>query len=117
MGKSQRDKGKRNEVALVNLLKEAGLDARRVPLSGQGQKENEFAGDIVIPTRAGRFRIEAKLRADGFRELYKWIDGNHGVVVRADRKPALMVVRLSDFVELFKAAQIDPALFPWERAA
>jgi hypothetical protein len=100
VAKSQRDKGARNECALVNTLKAAGLAAERVPLSGAAG--GTFAGDIIIPTRAGQFKIEAKLRGDGFKELYKWIEGNHAVIVRADRKEALAVLRIADFIELFK---------------
>ncbi len=101
MGKASRDKGARNETALVNTFRGAGIPAERVPLSGQ--RGGLFAGDIHIPTHAGQFKIEAKLRKDAFRELYNWIDGNHAVVVRADRKEALAVIRLTDFMEFFRA--------------
>ncbi len=101
MGKSQRDKGARNEVALVNILKEFGLPAERVPLSGACG--GSFGGDISIAATGGPFKIEAKLRSDGFRELYKWIDGNHALIVRADRREALAIVRLPDFITMFKA--------------
>jgi hypothetical protein len=33
-------------------------------------------------------------RADGFRELYAWLDGRDAVIVKADRKDALVVVPL-----------------------
>ncbi len=102
MGKSQRDKGARNEVAIVNAFKDAGITAERVPLSGASG--GSFGGDIILHTgMEPPFKLEAKLRGDGFRELYKWLDGNHGVIVRADRKEALAVLRLADFVALFKA--------------
>jgi hypothetical protein len=39
-------------------------------------------------------RFECKWRGDGFKEIYDWLEGNDGVVIRADRKPALMVIPL-----------------------
>ena len=56
-----RNKGARNETAITNMLKDAGIEAERVPLSGAG---GTFAGDILIRGR----RYEAKIRCDGFRE-------------------------------------------------
>jgi Holliday junction resolvase len=107
MGKSQRDKGARNEVALVNTFKEAGLSAERVPLSGAAG--GSFAGDIVLHSELSEdFKFEAKLRADGFKELYKWLGENDGLIVRADRKEALAVIRLTDFITMFKAHEGRP---------
>jgi len=94
MGKKSRSKGMRNEQGLVNLLKDAGLPAVRIPLSGA--HGGVFAGDILIDGE----RYEAKIRADGFKEIYKWIDGNRGLFLRADRQEALIVVRLSDWIKL-----------------
>ncbi len=94
MGKKSRSKGMRNEQGIVNTLKDAGLPAVRVPLSGA--HGGVFAGDILV----GKERFEAKVRAEGFRELYTWIAGNAGVFLRADRQEPLIVVRLSDWIEL-----------------
>jgi len=54
MGKKSRVKGQRNECAIVNTLKDAGLPAVRVPLSGAAG--GQFAGDILIDGK----RYEAK---------------------------------------------------------
>ena len=48
MGKSQRDKGNRIERNLVNKLKEQGIAAERVPLSGA--LGGQHFGDIVLPS-------------------------------------------------------------------
>jgi hypothetical protein len=93
MGRRSRAKGQRNEQAIVNLLKDAGLAALRVPLSGA---QAGFGGDVLIDGE----RYEAKIRADGFREIYKWIDGNAGLFLRADRQEPLIVVRVSDWIKL-----------------
>ena len=78
------------------MLKDAGIEAERVPLSGACG--GTFAGDILIRGR----RYEAKIRCNGFLELYKWIDGNHGVILRADRREGLVVLRVADWIELMK---------------
>jgi len=45
MGKQQRDIGMRFERKVVNLAKDAGLEAYRVPLSGAAEG---FKGDVII---------------------------------------------------------------------
>jgi hypothetical protein len=48
-------------------------------------------------------RNAAKARADGFRELYGWLDQRDVLIVKADRQEALVVVRLSLAVEIAQA--------------
>lgn len=107
MGKSQRDKGARFEREIVNALKEAGLDAQRVPLSGMGHESKvngEFAGDIVLPWFGGREKFEAKKRGDGngFALVYRWLGKHRGLFLGADRKQTLVVLRMEDFLKLCK---------------
>ena len=45
-GKSSRDKGLRVEREIVNALRELGVDAERVPLSGSAG--GSFSGDFNI---------------------------------------------------------------------
>jgi len=94
MGKASRTKGQRNEQSLVNLLKDAGLPACRVPLSGM--HGGQFAGDILI----GERRFEAKVRATGFKQIYDYLGDNAGLFIRADRQEPLIVIRLADWIEL-----------------
>jgi hypothetical protein len=42
--------------------------------------------------------VEQKARADGFKQLYKWLEHSEAVVIKADRKEPLIVLRLRDFV-------------------
>jgi hypothetical protein len=91
-GRSSRDKGSRCERAIVRLLQEHGLAGERVPLSESSG--GRFGGDISVPALGRDFRGEAKCRGDGFRQLYAWLEGRDFLVVRADRKPLLVVVRL-----------------------
>ena len=95
MGRSQRRKGYRVEHEIVKKLREAGLDAKRVPLSGA----TEFAkGDVYLEGR----RIEVKARKEGFRQIYKWIEGSDFLVIKADRKEPLVIMRLREFIKLAK---------------
>jgi hypothetical protein len=105
MGKSQRTKGAVYERAIVNTLKEAGIAAKRVPLSGMGHEaseDGEFAGDIVLPWLGKREKFEAKKRGNGFSLLYRWLGRHRGLFVAADRKETLVILRMSDFVELIR---------------
>lgn len=99
-GRHSRNKGARFEREAVALFQEAGICAERVPLSGAAQ--GRFGGDISIPIMGEDHRLECKKRADGFKEPYAWIEGNFGVVVAADRKAPLVILRLADFAELVK---------------
>lgn len=113
MGKPSRDKGARGERDLVHKLRDAGLDAKRVPLSGAC---DGFKGDVVISGMVHRYgtlddevdiidlcdgpiTIECKVRARGFKFLYDNIDGSDVLAVRSDRNEWLVVERLSDWVK------------------
>jgi len=99
MGKSQRDKGNRNERQLVNIFRAYGIDAKRVPLSGSAEG---FKGDIIANIQGQAWRIESKVRGNGngFKQLYGWLTGNDALVVKADRQQALVVMPLRKFCEL-----------------
>jgi len=103
MGKPSRDKGALFERHLVHLLQDAGMAAERVPLSGAAG--GSFAGDISVPFLGQDHRFEAKIRADGFKEIYRWLDKHKGLFLRADRRDALVVLRMADFSELVMIAE------------
>lgn len=94
MGKSQRTKGvafEREVVRQVNEHGEGFLTATRVPLSGALEEK----GDIRVSDPAGELeRWECKRRARGFKTLYDALGEADAVVVRDDRKEALIVYRL-----------------------
>jgi Holliday junction resolvase len=94
MAKKSRVKGQRNECALVNTLKDAGLPAVRVPLSGM--HGGQFAGDLLVDGE----RYEAKVRSTGFRQIYSWLGDNAGLFIRSDRNEALIVLRVEDWIAL-----------------
>jgi Holliday junction resolvase len=103
MGKFSRDKGARNERKLVGRWTERKHIAQRVPLSGGAG--GRFSGDLDVAFHWApkvRYRIEAKVRADGFKTLYDYIDGNDMAIVGRDRDEPLIVMRLGDFFDLLE---------------
>lgn len=103
MGKRSRDKGLRFEREIVNAFQAHGIAAERVPLSGSAG--GSYVGDISFPVMGEDKTLEAKKRADGFKELYAWIEGHYGVVIARDRSTPLVAVRFDDFAELLRAAE------------
>ena len=89
-----RRKGARVELEALNVLKEAGVPAVRVPLSGHAG--GQFGGDIAI----GDKRLEVKARNNGFKQLYQWLEGVDGLIVKGDREVPLAVIPLEDFAAL-----------------
>ncbi len=94
MARRLRVKGQRNEQAIVNLLKDAGIQVERAPLSGAAG--GSFTGDVVVDGE----RFEAKIRASGFRQVYEWLADHRGLFIRSDRRELLIVLRAADWIEL-----------------
>jgi Holliday junction resolvase len=103
MGKASRDKGSRTERAIVRLLQERGFAAERVPLSGAAR--GRFGGDVSVPVLGVDRRVEVKVRGNGFRELYRWLDGADFLIVRADRREMLVVIPLKLAAEIAAVAE------------
>jgi Holliday junction resolvase len=102
-GRSSREKGNRFDRHLVRFFQDHGLASERVPLSGSAG--GSYKGDLIVPI-LGRDRcIEAKHRADGFRELYTWLDQRDILIVKADRQDPLIVIRLRDAIEIAATAE------------
>lgn len=126
MGKPSRDKGNRMERELVHILTAAGIPARRVPLSG-AMKDTGFGGDLLVadnpscqrcqlPLRGHSFlaepmcggfeidtdseeRWEVKVRSQGFKQIYKWLEDNAVLAVRSDRHEWIVCMKLKDYLE------------------
>lgn len=99
MGKSQRQKGYRNENNLVHKLNDDGLQAIRVPLSGG----TSFAkGDIVLQ---GKYRIEVKSRQK--IQLYDWLKDNDFLFVKGDYKDWLVVMTYDTWLKMFRRCMQD----------
>jgi hypothetical protein len=74
-----------------------------MPLSGAPR--GRWSGDATVELLGRDRTIECKARKDGFRELYAWLEGRDLLVVRADRRDALVVLPLKLAAEIAMAAQ------------
>jgi hypothetical protein len=94
MSNRSRRKGARVELEIAKLI-----GARKVSRAYQAghDLELEVGDDRTL-------HIEVKCRADGFRELYGWLDGRDALIVKADRRVPLVVVRLPLAAELINGA-------------
>lgn len=97
------DKGNRLERAIVRLLQDHGLGAERVPLSGSAG--GSYSGDLTVPILGRDLVVEAKARANGFARLYSWLEGRDVLVIKADRRNALVVLPLRLAAEFAIAAE------------
>ena len=97
-GLASRDKGNRAERAIVKFLQEKGFAAERVPLSGSAG--GSYLGDLTVPILNIDRVVEVKCRADGFRELYRWLIDRDILIVRADRSEPLVVIPLKLAAEI-----------------
>jgi hypothetical protein len=95
MGKKSRDKGGRCEREIVNLCKEMGLAAHRVPLSGAVAG---YKGDIIV----GDFRCEVKGRGkgQGFATIERWLGDFDVLFLRRDRSSPLVLLPWSTWEKL-----------------
>lgn len=96
MGKSQRQKGLRIEREMVNKLKEFGLPAERVPLSGAAG--GSYTGDLIVCGE--RAEVKARKGGAGFGLLYRWIEGVTYLIVKTDREQPLVVMELDQFATI-----------------
>lgn len=95
MGKSQRTKGATAERAVVNRLREAGIKADKVPLSGGAHFRGE-GHDVTIHENV---KAEVKIRKADFARIYAWLEDNDMLMIRRDRDQWLVVMRLEDWIE------------------
>jgi Holliday junction resolvase len=102
-GRASRQKGDRLERAIVRLLQDRGFGAERVPLSGSAG--GSYSGDLTVPLLGVDRTVECKSRKDGFHELYSWLADRDLLVIKADRRDALVVLPLRLAVEIAAAAE------------
>jgi Holliday junction resolvase len=102
-GRASRDKGNRLERAVVRLLQNHGLAAERIPLSGSAG--GSFSGAVTTPLIGRDLTIECKSRANGFLKLYAWLEGQDALIIKADRRDALVVLALRLAAEIAITAE------------
>ena len=98
-GKRSRNKGQRGELALVHLLQDNGFAAEKI--SGLYKP----GADISVPFLGVDRLVEVKIRANGFRELYRWLVGRDLLIVRSNRSEPLVVLPMSLAIEVAKIAE------------
>ncbi len=96
-GRSAKVKGSGFEREIVNLLKEAGIDAHRVPFSGA---MNNNKGDVTFHIDGEKIITECKRRRSGFKTLYGWLGANKVLFFRDDNCEPLAVIRAKDYARL-----------------
>ncbi len=100
-GAGAKRKGSTGERELVNVLKEAGIEAQRVPLSGS---VDGYAGDVYLPGL--NKRVEVKRRKNGLKTVYDWLAHNPDVsylAFRIDRQPWIIAMPLDEFISLLRS--------------
>jgi len=107
-GRRSRDKGNRDERAIVTFLQDSGFAAERVPLSGSAG--GKYVGDVTIPLLGRDLCAEVKVRAHGFSQLYSWLDGREILIVRQDRREPLVILPLRLAAEIAGRAERCPSL-------
>jgi hypothetical protein len=104
-GRGPRRKGDRVEREVLALLREAGLEARRVPLSGSAPG---YPGDLEVELPGlGRVLVEVKARKRVALEA--WLEGRGLLVLKADRRPPLAVMPLQALLALIRAGDGEGA--------
>lgn len=106
MGKTSRDKGKRGERELANALKNLGYEARR----GQQYSGTETSADVVgLPGVHIECKRTEQLRLYDALEQAETDAGDSGdipaVFHRRNKKPWVVVMRLDDWLELYRKAK------------
>ena len=93
MGKKSRDKGYRAERQIIRRHIEAGLPARRVPLSGACEG---FEGDLIVgwgyPERDLKAEVKCRGGGQGWGMVSEWLEGNDLLFLVSDRKEPLVVM-------------------------
>jgi hypothetical protein len=102
-----KEKGDRRERQIVQLLRDLGLDAARVPLSGAAG--GEYTGDLrfIPPCHGGEdsWRAEVKGRAngEGWKTIEAWLGTNDVLFLVRDRAEPLVVLPWDSFKYLLEA--------------
>jgi len=102
-GRASKSKGSRRERQVVQILRDAGEDAERVPLSGSAG--GSFSGDIEWLGQT--WEVKARSSGQGWQTLERWLKQSEvaGLVLVADRQAPRVYLRLSDLLGLLHAEE------------
>lgn len=96
-GRYSRNKGYRAENELVHIFTDAGIPIKRVPLSGA--MKSFQGGDLLEPN--GQV-YEVKIRNKINDTFYEITSNNTIGLIRGDKKPWLIVMKLEDYFKIIK---------------
>ena len=97
-GRRFRDKGARTERTVAKVLQANAFAAAKISRAYQPSHD-------VVSSLSGRdLFVEVKARADLFRDLYNWLDGRDILIVKADHKEPLVVLRMSLAMQIAERA-------------
>lgn len=83
-------------------LRQHGLAAERVPLSGKVR--SRFGGDVSV-TRLGIDRRVVRTRRDGFAELCTWLAEHDFLILKRNLNEPLVVLRSSEAARFAAVAE------------
>lgn len=99
--KHAKRKGSSLENRVVQTLRDAGIPAERVPLSGALKS---LPGDVVVGELAKPLkRIECKNREDISKRIWEWLEDNDALIIKRNHSNPLVVVTLDDYIDLIKS--------------
>ena len=89
------------EREIVNLHKDMGVPAERVPLSGAAG--GRFSGDIQIGFPLLSFLGEVKSRksGEGFKTLERWLGENDLLFLKRDRQSPMVLMDWESYAEIW----------------
>ena len=101
---ASKDKGRRLENWVAEQLRNNGIQAERVPLTGSyAGLDGKFLGDVVIGTFDQPIgMIECKNRESISKLLWEWLEGNQYLIVKRNKYKPLVVMTMEEFMELKK---------------
>ena len=100
-GRKAKQKGNRIERECVNLAKGYGFESRRAWGSDGRSLGWHEEVDMTINVRKNLFKFQVKGRKK-IGDLYKPCDEVYGQIIKEDRKDALVTIRYTDLLDLFK---------------
>lgn len=101
-GKRSRDKGNRIEREIVNLHKDLGFQAERVPLSGAAG--GSYKGDMVVENL--RAEVKARANGEGFKTIEGWLGENQLLFLRKNNAKPMIVMPWETYIMLMEARKL-----------
>jgi Holliday junction resolvase len=109
MSKYERDKGNRIEREIINLHKENGIHAERIPLSGATRYQSRgYDVDIYAWGKndlALKAEVKGRASGAGFTMLERWLADYDVLFLRRDRQEPLVVVPWQVWIDLVRCVE------------